>query len=645
MKPMVLSVNRQVIVNTKDEGKPIRDYDLHTFDLSDRDSVNDLLYVLTHHNHTNNIFEGQRKASNNKGVTGIMLDFDDGDVSMTELIDRFKDYVHIIHTTASHTALTPRFRVILPFEHIAFSDHSVDEFYRWCKARFADVDSSCFEAGRHFFPCCEPARDHFEWHVNADAPYFKVPVINTAQPTSQTSTTNWQPPILQDKQLRIMERAVDYLLSNGVNKGARDNEALLRASECRKIGIPKPECVQRMNVWNLLNTPPLGDTDLERIVNSAYDGRPYDFGTNNDSLRMAREWAQVQFEPQPTHVEESDPDATPVRRPRSLAELLKMDINLEMPEIVGRWFSLRACLSVLSGREKWSGKSTLCVAEVMAALSKGYKVLWLSHDENLATIMSRFMEFGADKYADKLMIAADFDAPSSWNDLANFMAEAKCDLCVIDSLDSVLNGIGVNVPENSSHTGWNAITTSLRKIASSLNIALVLVHHAKKEGGGHIGSIGITAGVDYVVELSGNEQTNSTSRTLKIAGRRLKVVHTIRYSADSHTYSDAGSSNSTLDNMADFGSTMQAALMNVMLSALNEDWHSITEIEKALLANGHTLELADVKKVLAEMHKQGVIDQNRIGGMLKYKRRNQDDITQQGKGSSTDLLKGSTDEQ
>jgi hypothetical protein len=218
--------------------------------------------------------------------------------------------------------------------------------------------------------------------------------------------------------------------------------------------------------------------------------------------------------------------------------------DIAMPEKIGRWCTYRGRLTLLAGREKYSGKSTLATAEVMFALEHGLKALWVSHDEKAADIVARFADFGAGVHGDRLMIAADLEAPYSWKELYELVTTSGANLCVLDSLDSVLNGVGRERPLDGDHVGWNAISTDLRKMANEADVGLNIIHHAKKvrkdgKRGGYIGSIGIAAGVDFIAFLNGDEDTKITERMVTVIGRRIPATEIrVTYVAATRTYID-----------------------------------------------------------------------------------------------------------
>lgn len=95
---------------------------------------------------------------------------------------------------------------------------------------------------------------------------------------------------------------------------------------------------------------------------------------------------------------DADPDAAPPQeaRPRiaTLAELRERPELLKRPPPVSKWLAWRGELSLLVGREKL-GKSTFAANDAVEAERSGRKALWISFEEGLNRIVSRFVELGA----------------------------------------------------------------------------------------------------------------------------------------------------------------------------------------------------------------------------------------------------------
>jgi len=337
-------------------------------------------------------------------------------------------------------------------------------------------------------------------------------------------TTDWEQPPLSGRMLKIKQTALEFLLTQNVTQGNRDDAALLRASECRKVGINKSDCLKRIQQWNTKNNPPLDDSDLVRIVSSAYTGTGYDFGSGTPALAKAREYAKRQTQDVDVVrlLNDENDNEQYERRPRTFAELKVEGFSMEMPELVGEFCSWRGRITLLAGREKTSGKSTLCTFEAIAALKKGYRVLWVSHDEPREDTCYRFQKAGAENFAENLIIASDMDAPLSLTELITYIKDTKPDLLILDSIHSLIPLINEGkMPDSSQTAEWQQFINRLRPAATLLEIAVIWIHHVNKATGTAMGSIGITAGVDAIVTLI--PIGTSSRRKLTFEGRRTST--------------------------------------------------------------------------------------------------------------------------
>jgi len=358
-----------------------------------------------------------------------------------------------------------------------------------------------------------------------------------------TRDTSWTRPPLLEKYRRLNQAGLDFLLKIGVaydpQGPGRDNEALLRASECCKLGISQADALLMLLEWNKLNDPALSDGDIERIVESAYKGN-YDFGFGTESLRIAREEGRKALginviELLAGKINLAGEEVTYDRCWQTGVELLN-EITPEVPEIVGEWFSWRKRLVLLAGREKLSGKSTLCTTEVIIALRKGHRVMWISPDEPKEDIKYRLIKVGFEDYAEQFYCSGDERVPRTWEELAQAILDVHPDLVILDSIHSLFPRLeGTETTPDSSETAqWQVLTAKLRPLAIILNCAIVWLHHEGKKGG-VIGSVGITAGVDVIVTLNNKGLVKENRRNLIFTGRRVTKKLNCRIDFDEDT--------------------------------------------------------------------------------------------------------------
>jgi len=432
---------------------------------------------------------------------------------------------------------------------------------------------------------------------------------------------DWDTPPLSDKRAKIINISFEYLLTQGVDRGNRDNEALLRASECRKLEYTEDDCLTKLLQWNKLNRPPLLAPDLERVVSSAYNDAGYDFGTNHNSLRIAREYAansvnDIDVDALLNADSNAKDDDKYKRRGRTVTELLASGANMEMPEIVGEYFSWRKRITLLVGREKLSGKSTICTFEAIAALRKGYRVLWVSPDEPREDILFRLVQAGIAEDSDNCIIAGDMDVPQGWSELGQLIVDAKPDIVFLDSIHSIfpmLNTLG-KIPDSSESAEWQKLVSKLRPLAIELNAAIVWLHHANKGTGLSTGSIGITAAVDAIVTMTPTRKENR--RILTFLGRRVNSSFNcaLDYMGEQEGYTKAEDWSNSAQHENDNKSKMEQAIdwfMSDFISECIEDTFTRNEAVEAFrdyFKIDPSIKGSVFPKMLSQMRNIGLID-------------------------------------
>lgn len=215
--------------------------------------------------------------------------------------------------------------------------------------------------------------------------------------------------------------------------------------------------------------------------------------------------------------------AAPEDGPRvfSLARILEDPQALAPPAFVIPRLAWRGRVSLLVGREKLSGKSTLLTAGC-AAVTRGREflgeravegtVLWVSADqEHAAELVQRALRFGADPTRFHVLWPRN-----SFDDLNQVLdaLEPTPALVVIDTLASF-----TQVEDPHSSAEWPRHLLPLLTMARATDIAVVLVHHANKsENGGYRDSSAIAASVDMLLTLT-REGESVTRRQVAPLGR------------------------------------------------------------------------------------------------------------------------------
>jgi len=206
-------------------------------------------------------------------------------------------------------------------------------------------------------------------------------------------------------------------------------------------------------------------------------------------------------------------------RVHSLAELLQHPELLKPPEAIAPRLAYRGRVSMLVGREKLGGKSTLLTAAV-AAVTRGAlflgercapgKVLWVSADqEHASEITQRAVRFGADPDLFHVLWPRE--------GFADLMKAFEQTFPVAVVIDTLANFVRVEDPHSSGE--WPRVLMPLLRTARDLQCAVVLSHHAVKGAdGGYRDSTAIGATVDLILELR-PDTTNLARRNVTAIGR------------------------------------------------------------------------------------------------------------------------------
>lgn len=485
-------------------------------------------------------YGGFRSKENTIALLSVPFDFDNGDMSFNEAVDRFKGYAGVVHTSTGHTKEHPKLRVILVLAEPITDKAAFKPICDWLKKEYPDADKQVFKISQPLFPCCKyddgkatTGFPLFRLKVLTGKPFtFPPEVLKTVPPTVDGGNKSDWPeldPRLSKYRSDLYRKSLDLLLAKGVRKGGRDNRAIIIASECRKCGIDIGETGRLLSEWNGLNNPPLTLDDLERIVRSAYAGEGYDFGESDGAVKKAREKARADIRKnglQDTDdVNDNDGEKEDRKPPPSLTDLMRDSSLTERPKTVGRWVSWKQRITLLVGSAKRSGKSTLCTYESLVVLDGGGKVLWVSNDEPLGDVVRRFKEANVpNDAADRVYVLHSEISnvmPRTWKGLYDVIVAVGPDIIVLDSIHTLFPLFSEShaVPEAHETALWQAETSRLRSAALAADAAVVWIHHENKSGTS-AGSVGIEAAVDVIAHLrhvGGNKSPNT--RTLSFLGR------------------------------------------------------------------------------------------------------------------------------
>jgi len=114
-------------------------------------------------------YKGIRKVTENfSKVFALVLDYDDGDITISDWIELHSKYKWqcVLYTTHSHSPELYRFRVVIPFiEAVQTSLIWSDATRKVLKSRFEGVDGSSFSSARYFYSPSHKPESPYEWKV------------------------------------------------------------------------------------------------------------------------------------------------------------------------------------------------------------------------------------------------------------------------------------------------------------------------------------------------------------------------------------------------------------------------------------------------------------------------------------------------
>lgn len=160
--------------------------------------------------------------------------------------------------------------------------------------------------------------------------------------------------------------------------------------------------------------------------------------------------------------------------------------------------------------ESESGKSLIIQVECVRLISCGQKVLYLDFESDVASVVARLLDFGADpisvrdhfRYVQPEVRPDSATERRAWED----MLSGSYALAVIDGVTDALGIFGCSTIDNDDVAGW--IRTVPKQIAARTGAAVVLVDHVTKDSssrnrwaiGGQAKMAGLT-GAAYTVEV------------------------------------------------------------------------------------------------------------------------------------------------
>ena len=236
--------------NTKNTGKDGSKYS-KDFHVLDTESVGVIAETILQKCWSPIIWkDGVRRAANFIEAHWLVLDFDSGEMTLSEARQEFKDHVCIIGTTMSHSDALHKFRVALRFS-VPCTDRDDYIFTLKNAIKYYPADRQCADAGRFFFPC----RDLF--HIEdsgcgVDVLEDKNKFLKDALPKRSPSGH------------KILPHRIKYFLDTKWEVGERNNTAFRVAISMLDRGFNKQETKEAICLNNNFNM-----REIDNVIKSA----------------------------------------------------------------------------------------------------------------------------------------------------------------------------------------------------------------------------------------------------------------------------------------------------------------------------------------------------------------------------------------
>jgi len=217
----------------------------------------------------------------------------------------------------------------------------------------------------------------------------------------------------------------------------------------------------------------------------------------------------------------------------TVAALAEDPALLQGPEAISPWLTWRGQLTLLVGREKLAGKSTLAASDAARAAKAGHTVLWVDAEQGHNRVVSRFVSLGAP--LDRLVTLRRW--PQAWAEVEDVITRRHPDAIYIDSVSSFLMAVEGKVPETSEGEKWQALVGRFKQWTQlgprAAGVCGLL--HATKADGNYRGSTGIGAAPDVILTMRTDPQ-DTARRWLDCIGRWGFPSRCVRFEGEAKGY-------------------------------------------------------------------------------------------------------------
>lgn len=216
----------------------------------------------------------QRSNATLNTIQLLVLDFDDGLLTLVEATEVFAPYKHIIGTSKSHNIeknglVANRFRVILALEHPVNLDEKFKEYWFAAYEKWPSMDKACKDSARFFFPCTKIVS------VNEGGALFtdRKVCINTQKNVPKVSLYT------HERKGKLSKSTKDFLV-DGAPDGEWHGRFFKAAMDFKEQGYSIKEAELKLTMV----TGALDEVDQQQL-NDVYENRPSKYGPRGAEVK------------------------------------------------------------------------------------------------------------------------------------------------------------------------------------------------------------------------------------------------------------------------------------------------------------------------------------------------------------------------
>lgn len=229
-------------------------------------SVKQLGQAITEKSWSPIIFDKNYRHGDNfqlSNVAAFDIDNDKDKLSLTEAIEFFKDFKHIIATSRSHNVLKngtieDRYRVVLFFDQTVTNPVTYSTIMRWHSREWPFVDKKCVDIARFFFPCQEIVS------INEDG--IELTTDLSMYPEQEQSVTKSEQTIAPIANRGQLTRPTLTFLLEGAKPGEWHSTFFKAISNMKECGYSELEIREKLEIMcSNIGSPGLDEHDERNL--------------------------------------------------------------------------------------------------------------------------------------------------------------------------------------------------------------------------------------------------------------------------------------------------------------------------------------------------------------------------------------------